>query len=237
VGQVVNTLDPVPSGRTVTARLMSASGWFNTGSAFHEVVTTWTTTVADNGAWTLTLPASSSYDATNTWYRIDQPGSSHACVVPTGNGPFPLHDLEIVDPAAPACCPPPPAGGDSGTAARVTAVEAAVSAHDGRIGALETASDLHNGQIIALTAVTDTQDARLDSLEQLNGGVSYEHSQTVAAAVWGPIVHSLGRHPAAVSLFSADFGEQYAEFVVQHLDTDSLRIAMDTPTAGIALIS
>jgi hypothetical protein len=61
-------LDPVPSGRTVTARLMSASGWFNTGSAFHEVVTTWTTTVADNGAWTLTLPASSSYDAANTWY-------------------------------------------------------------------------------------------------------------------------------------------------------------------------
>lgn len=67
------------------------------------------------------------------------------------------------------------------------------------------------------------------------GALRYE--QSTPAAVWGPIEHGFGRQPAAVSLFSLDFGAQYGEFVVQHLDENTLRISMDTPTAGIALIS
>jgi hypothetical protein len=64
-----------------------------------------------------------------------------------------------------------------------------------------------------------------------------EFHQAVPASVWGPIEHGLGGRPAAVSLFSADFGQEYSEFAVQHLDADTLRIAMDEPTAGVALIS
>jgi hypothetical protein len=68
-------------------------------------------------------------------------------------------------------------------------------------------------------------------------GGAYEHTQLVPAAVWGPIVHGLGAKPAAVSLFDATFATQYDEFAVQHLDANTLRIAMDVPTAGVALIS
>jgi hypothetical protein len=66
---------------------------------------------------------------------------------------------------------------------------------------------------------------------------THQHTQAIPAAVWGPIAHGLGTKPAAVSLFDATFETQYDEFVVQHLDADTLRIAMDTPTAGVALIS
>lgn len=67
--------------------------------------------------------------------------------------------------------------------------------------------------------------------------VQHEHTQSTPASVWGPIVHNLGRRPSAVSLFSLDFSEQYGQFNVQHLDEDSLRISVDTPTAGVALLS
>lgn len=64
-----------------------------------------------------------------------------------------------------------------------------------------------------------------------------QHVQGTPATVWGPIAHNLGYRPAAVALFSADFGTQYDDFEVQHLDQNSLRIAMDIATAGVALIS
>jgi hypothetical protein len=69
------------------------------------------------------------------------------------------------------------------------------------------------------------------------GSARYQHDQLVAATVWGPIDHDLGYRPAAVSVFSTDYGTQFDEFVVQHLDINRLRISMDTPTTGIALIS
>lgn len=68
-------------------------------------------------------------------------------------------------------------------------------------------------------------------------GSGYRFEQTVPATVWGPITHGLGFRPGGVSLFDALFGTQYDEFVVQHLDDNTLRIAMDVPTAGVALIS
>lgn len=61
--------------------------------------------------------------------------------------------------------------------------------------------------------------------------------QATPAAVWGPIVHNFGYRAAAVALFSADYSQQFDEFTVQHLDDNSLRLSMDTPTAGIALIA
>jgi hypothetical protein len=68
-------------------------------------------------------------------------------------------------------------------------------------------------------------------------GTSLQFEQTVPASVWGPIAHGFGYRPAGVSLFDVLFGTQYDEFVVQHLDENTLRIAMDVPTAGVALIS
>ncbi len=68
------------------------------------------------------------------------------------------------------------------------------------------------------------------------GAVTIEHTQGTPATVW-VVNHNLGVRPAAVEVFSSDFGIQYAEFAVQHLSTDTLRISMDTPTAGKALIS
>jgi hypothetical protein len=110
VGEVVNRLDPVPAHRTVTARLMAPSGWRSDVSGWAETVTAWTTQVDTDGTWTLTLPASSSFEIDNTWYRITEPGARHAIVVPGGDGPFELHDIAVSDPDPPACCPPPPAG-------------------------------------------------------------------------------------------------------------------------------
>jgi hypothetical protein len=67
------------------------------------------------------------------------------------------------------------------------------------------------------------------------GADQYVHSQTLAATVW-LIRHNLGRRPAAVSLFSPDWSVQYGQYVVQHLDENTLRVAMDQPIPGIALI-
>jgi hypothetical protein len=66
----------------------------------------------------------------------------------------------------------------------------------------------------------------------------FQFEQPIPAAVWGPITHGLGFRPAGVSLFDGPlFGTQYDEFAVEHLDENTLRIAMDKPTAGVALMS
>jgi hypothetical protein len=110
VGEVVNRLDPVPTRRAVAARLVASVGWYTDTTGIAEAVTTWTTAAADDGTWSLELPASSSYDDDGTWYLITEPGARHACRVPDGDGPFELHDIEITEPGAPSCCPPPAAG-------------------------------------------------------------------------------------------------------------------------------
>jgi len=84
---------------------------------------------------------------------------------------------------------------------------------------------------------TQTQVVDVGTTNPGTGGiVAFRWDQTTAASVWGPIVHGLGRFPAAVSLFSLDLSEQYAEFVVQHIDTNTLRISTDLPCTGVALI-
>lgn len=67
------------------------------------------------------------------------------------------------------------------------------------------------------------------------GGGNYRHDQTVAAAVV-TIVHNLGRYPAGVSLHSLDLSLNYTEYVVQHLDINTVRVSMDTPTACTVLL-
>ena len=64
-----------------------------------------------------------------------------------------------------------------------------------------------------------------------------QFSQGTPATVWGPINHGLGYRPGGVSVFSADFAQQYDGFSVEHLSTNSLRISMDTPLAGVVVIS
>jgi len=63
----------------------------------------------------------------------------------------------------------------------------------------------------------------------------YHHVQALAATVW-EIQHNLGRRPAAVTLFSSDWTSQFGQFVVLHVSADLLRVSMETPTAGHALI-
>lgn len=69
----------------------------------------------------------------------------------------------------------------------------------------------------------------------LTGTLTYRYDQTTAAAVT-TIVHNLGRYPAGVSLHSLDLTVNYDEYMVQHLDTNTLRISMDTPTEFTALL-
>lgn len=64
------------------------------------------------------------------------------------------------------------------------------------------------------------------------GGQAFQFTQSTPATVW-TVNHNLGRYPA-VQLFSLDLSANYAEFLVQHLDLQTLRVSMETPTAGIA---
>jgi hypothetical protein len=72
--------------------------------------------------------------------------------------------------------------------------------------------------------------------DDIGGGGALTYTQPAPAAVWGPIQHNFGYRPPAVSVFSLDWGTEYGEFQVIHLDSNSLRIAMDTPVPGVALI-
>lgn len=65
--------------------------------------------------------------------------------------------------------------------------------------------------------------------------IQHLHVQNLAATVW-TITHNLGRRPAAVALFSLDWLQQFSQYVVQHLDEDTLRVSMDVATAGNALV-
>lgn len=67
------------------------------------------------------------------------------------------------------------------------------------------------------------------------GGTTYTHTQTLAQSVWN-VAHNLGRFPAAVGLFSADFTMQWDEFAIRHVDMNNMLISMDTPTPGVAVI-
>lgn len=63
----------------------------------------------------------------------------------------------------------------------------------------------------------------------------YVHTQPVPQAVV-TVTHGLGYRPA-VSMFSLDFGVQYAEFGTEHLDSNTVRVSMDTPLACVLVMS
>lgn len=72
----------------------------------------------------------------------------------------------------------------------------------------------------------------------LSGGGSvtfYEHTQTVPATVW-TVHHNLGRRPAAVAVFSADWNTEYGDYAVTHVDVNTLYITADIAIAGKALV-
>lgn len=68
------------------------------------------------------------------------------------------------------------------------------------------------------------------------GGEAFQFEQVIPASVW-TINHNLGRYPGLVALYDLVLSTNYSEYVVQHLTVNSLRISMDTPTAGIAFLS
>lgn len=63
-----------------------------------------------------------------------------------------------------------------------------------------------------------------------------KHVQALPQSVF-TVNHGFGREPAAVSLYSMDLQERYEGYQVAHLDTSTVRISMDVPTACVALIS
>lgn len=92
---VTNQLSPVPNNRSVQAKLIAPSGWRDSGAI--EVVAIWRTQVANDGAWSLDLPAQSSYVITGTHYLITEADVEHRIVIPDGPGPHSLYSL-LVDP-------------------------------------------------------------------------------------------------------------------------------------------
>lgn len=64
------------------------------------------------------------------------------------------------------------------------------------------------------------------------GTTGFTYTQAVAQAIW-IVPHNLGRYPAAWSLIETSSGRLCAEYNVEHLDVNTCRISMDTPTAGI----
>lgn len=63
----------------------------------------------------------------------------------------------------------------------------------------------------------------------------FVHMQLVPQSVI-TVAHGLGYRPA-VSMFSPDFGVQYAEFATEHIDVNTVRVAMDTPHACALVMS
>jgi hypothetical protein len=219
VGQVVNTMQPVPAGRTVVARLMAPVGWYTTGGGVREAVTTWTTTIEQDGSWSLDLPASSSYDADSTWYRIEEPGAQHAAVVPDGPGPFQLRDIAIIDPAAAPCCPPPPAG--SVGARRLDDLEDVTGADTGSPGQVLTKGG--DGLWRPLTPVGG------------GGGGGYEHTQSTPATVI-QVAHGLPWKPAGIR--SVDLLGQDVEYDAAAYPVDGvIELAYGAPFAGVIYLS
>jgi hypothetical protein len=63
----------------------------------------------------------------------------------------------------------------------------------------------------------------------------FVHTQLVPQAVI-TVTHDLGYRPA-VSMYSPDYGVQYAEYQTQHLGIDTVRVSMDTPHACVLVMS
>lgn len=150
-------------------------------------------------------------------------------------------------------------GGATGQPRVVRTVAGQVrSGTDVRIGD-RLRDDTHGGVIYTVENVTDpggpgnTADLELELKRVTAGGLgalpglppgggggtpgpgTTRYDQTTAATVW-LVDHNLGRYPAAVALFMPDLSEQYREYKIQHLSVNSLRVSMDIPTAGVALL-
>ena len=108
---VRNTLDPVPTTREVRVRLVAPVGsWFTRPDGPREVLTYWRPTVGVDGVWSVDVPANADYDVPDTWYLVEEPGATHAMVVPVTAGPHELRDLTIDMPGGSYCGPVPTAG-------------------------------------------------------------------------------------------------------------------------------
>lgn len=64
---------------------------------------------------------------------------------------------------------------------------------------------------------------------------SFVHVQPIPQAVI-TVAHGLGYRPS-VTMFSPDFGVQYAEFLTEHIDSNTVRVSMDTPHACALVMS
>lgn len=216
MGLVVNSLLPVPARRTVRARLVAPVGWYTAaGGGIREAVTVWSTEIADDGSWSLDLPGNASYDAEDTWYRIEEPGAAHAALVPAGGGPFQLHDIAITDPSAPACCPPPPAGSVA-DGARSLEELLDVEGTDGAVP----------GDFLK-KAVDGFWRPGVPTPQTLG----YRHMQSAPATTW-QIQHQLGFRPNVTAHTNDDFLISYER--IAHPTALIAELTFGVPVAGYA---
>ncbi len=173
---VRNTLDPVPTLREVRVRLIAPVGWFTRPDGPREVVTHWRGTVDDDGEWSVDVPANADYDIANTWYLVEEPGATHAMVVPVTAGPHELRDITITMPGGSYCGPVPTAGPT--TLVQLRDVDA---------------SSAGLGQILAQTE----QDPARFGFVSPSAAAGVVHTQSTPAATW-TVPHGLGRYPHAM---------------------------------------
>lgn len=83
--------------------------------------------------------------------------------------------------------------------------------------------------------LTKDSDGQWRGLPLAGSNASYRHDQSTPSTVW-TISHNLGRYPSSVSLHDVGLSVDYDEFIVQHLDLNTLRVSMETPITGVALI-
>ncbi len=180
---VRNTLDPVPTAREVRVRLVAPVGtWFTRPDGPREVLTYWRPTVGVDGVWSVDVPANADYDAVDTWYLVEEPGATHAMVVPVTAGPHELRDITITMPGGSYCGPVPTAG-------PTTLVQ---------LSDVDTTGGI--GTVLTRTSLTGFS---LQPLPAASGGASrYDHTQTTPAATW-TVTHGLNRYPNATALDTA----------------------------------
>ena len=174
-----------------------------------------------DGRWEADLIPNVQYEREGTWYHVEQrgnlprgviPAEEHAWdfVVPEFGGPYPLRDVLILAPDPGGALPPVPPH--------------ALGDHTDVDTTGETAGMVLKFNGSAWVPLPDNSGGG-------TGGGGFEMQQVIPANVV-TVPHGLGRRPGGVRLFSDDWLTEYDEFIVTHLDQNTLTVTVDQPFEG-----
>jgi hypothetical protein len=169
-----------------------------------------------SGRWEADLIPNSQFEAAGTYYHVDErgglrEGSEWDFVVPDVGGPYWVRDLLVIPPSPGVPFPPVPPH------------------------ALTDHTDVDTSGEVAGNVL------RFDGTEWVpgvgggGGGGSFEYFQDIQANEV-TLNHGLGFRPA-ISLFSADWSEQYDEFAVQHMSVATAVISTGSLFRGWVVAS